>query len=129
MHAFTKTFTFRLACFTIALACLTFGLSFILPGQYFTPALPYLFVFFFIVSFTVFFFLTQGKENKFSHYVNRFMLTTFLKLMVYMAVMVIYVLSYRNDAIRFILTFFILYLAFTFFDVLALLQHSRKSIK
>jgi hypothetical protein len=127
--AFLNKFIVNLLVFSIILGAIAFTLSFFLPENYFSPALPFLFPFFFAVTILVFGFLIKSSAKKFNRFVNRFMMATFLKLMIYMAVLVAYVLTHKYDAIPFILSFFILYIAFTFFEVIALLRFTRSETK
>ena len=91
--------------------------------------LPLLFLFFLAATAIVFFYLTKSSEKKFSSFINRFMLTTFLKLMVYMAVLLAYVFTHKEDAVPFIISFFILYAAFTAFEVVVMLKFSKTEKK
>jgi phosphoglycerol transferase MdoB-like AlkP superfamily enzyme len=126
---FLNKFIVNLLVFSVILGAIAFTLSFFLTENYFSPALPFLFPFFFAVTILVFGFLLKSAATKFNRFVNRFMMATFLKLMVYMAVLVVYVFTHKYDAIPFILSFFILYLAYTFFEVIALLKFTRTETK
>jgi hypothetical protein len=126
---FLNKFIVNLLLFSVILGAIAFILTFFLPENYFSPALPFLFPFFFAITILVFGFLIKSAGNKFNRFVNRFMMATFLKLMVYMAVLVVYVLTHKYDAIPFILSFFILYVAYTFFEVIALLRFTRSETK
>lgn len=127
--AFLNKFIVNLLVFSVMLGAITYALSFFLPENYFSPVLPFLFPFFFAVTIIVFGFLIKSAGNKFNRFVNRFMMATFLKLMIYMAVLVAYVFTHKYDAIPFILSFFILYVAYTFFEVIALLRFTRTETK
>ena len=120
------TFAKNTFFFTIILALICFIISYFLPVKYITPTLPYLFIFFFAVTLFVHYVLMKACEKRMSKFVNFFMLATFLKLMLYIMILVIYVLFNRSDAIPFILTFFIIYLFFTVFEIISILSFIKK---
>jgi uncharacterized membrane protein YoaK (UPF0700 family) len=119
-------FIIHLFIFSALLGIITFGLSYILPATYFSPVLPLLFPFFFSVIVIVFSYLLKSREKKFNQFVNRFMLCTFIKLMIYLAVLLAYVFTHKEDAVPFILSFFILYVAYTVFEVIKMLQINKQ---
>ena len=61
--------------------------------------------------------LIRSFEKKFNRFVSVFMLTTTVKLFLFIAIMIIYAFANRKDAVPFLLDFFILYLIFTIFEV------------
>ena len=125
MKDYINKFIFQLFVFSVALGLITYCLTFFLSKNYFSPVLPFLFPFFFSATVIVYNYIVKSVENKFSRFVNRFMLTTFLKLMVYMAVLLTYVFTHKEDAVTFILSFFLLYVAYTAFEVVAMLKFSK----
>jgi hypothetical protein len=54
------------------------------------------------------------------------MLTTFLKLMNYLIVIVVYVLIVEKGLLPFILAFFTLYIIYTVFEVVAILSQTKE---
>lgn len=126
MKASFITFAKNTFFFSIILALICYIISFFLPAKYITPSLPFLFIFFFTITLVVHYVLMKASEKKMSKFVNYFMVSTFLKLMLYIMILVIYVLFNRNDAIPFILTFFILYLFFTVFEIISILSITKK---
>jgi L-asparagine transporter-like permease len=122
-------FIIQLLLFTLLLGAIYYGLMYVLPENYFSPVLPFLFPFFFASTALVYSYLDKSSEQKFNRFVNRFMLTTFVKLMIFMAVLLIYVFTHKEDAVPFILSFFIMYVAYTAFEVVALLKFSNSEKK
>ena len=123
MNIHERRFFLRLIIFSMILGAIAYVLKFYLPSNYFTPVLPFLFPFFFASTMIVYFFLTKSSGKKMNRYINNFMMITFLKLMVYMAVLTAYIFTHKQDAVCFILTFFILYLAYTAFEVVGILKY------
>ncbi len=121
------SFLRRLFFFTLLLAALGFAISLFLPDAYRTPALPYLYVFFFSVTLLVHYILLKVSLKKANSFINIFMLLTFGKLIFFLSVILVYALLNRDDAPRFIISFFILYLFFTVFEVLQSLKHASQN--
>ena len=68
----------------------------------------------------------KASQKSFARFTSSFMMITFLKLMILMAVLLLYVLTHRNDAIPFIIWYFIFYVCFTTFEVINLQRITDK---
>jgi hypothetical protein len=66
--------------------------------------------------------LMKNMENRLSLFANAFMLVNFSKMILYSAIILVYAWLNREDAVGFILLFFIYYLLFTAYEVVALLR-------
>ena len=66
----------------------------------------------------------SGKPNLF---VNTFMLTNTGKLCAYLLFMVVYALAFKDQAVAFVISFFGLYIIYTFYDVTASNNFFRKN--
>lgn len=97
----------------------------LLPGRYVTPALPFLFPFFIGATLLSFHYLLGRTGDRFIRFVNAFLLTIVIKLLLYALVMVGYSLLNRTDAIAFMLAFFILYLGYTVFESVCIIRYTR----
>ena len=115
----------KLLLFTLILALVGYSFTFLLPENYITPTLPFLFVFFFAATLVVHYILLKVSEKKTSGFINFFMLVTFGKLMFFLTIILAYALLNREDAIPFIIAFFILYVCFTAFEVTLSLSHTK----
>lgn len=111
--------------FTLVIGLLGYLLFYFLPGSYYTQVFPVLLLFFLSVSLTVHYLLIKAIRKRPAKFINQFMLTTFLKLMFYIVVMVVYALLNRDDAIPFIVTYFILYLFYTGFELISILRYNN----
>ncbi len=117
----------KLLVFTIIVALVGFIFTILLPANYITPTLPFLYVFFFAATLVVHYILLKVSEKRTPGFINMFMLVTFGKLIFFLTIILIYALLNRDDAIPFIVAFFILYVFFTVFEVtLSLLQSIAK---
>jgi len=59
-------------------------------------------------------------------FVTRFMLITTIKLLSFMALLLVYALMFKDDAIQFLLSFFTLYLIYSGFEVVAVMNLNKK---
>ena len=102
---------------------------FLAPEKYVSPALLLIYPVFFIISLISFQIINKNLTIKFSSFVNVFMILTVAKLLIYLLIIIVYSLIFRNDAVNFIVSFFIIYLAFTIFEILAIIKLSQKPTK
>lgn len=86
---------------------------------------PWLIVFFLLTTNLVFYLQLKAITAKETRFANTFLVSTGFKLLFFLAIILVYALLVRDDAIRFIIDFFILYLIFTVFEVLNIskIQH------
>jgi hypothetical protein len=115
----------NLLIFSAVLGFIALGFMIILPKTYFSPALPFLFVFFIATSLLSFYYLLQSTEKRFIKFVNTFLLTIIVKLFLYAGVMIAYAFLNRSDAIPFMLGFFILYLCYTIFEAASVIKYTQ----
>ena len=115
-------FTRSLILFSIIIALLSFGAMYLLPANYITPMLPYILIFFLIISLAVYYFIEKAVAVRFSLFTNYFMIATMLKIIIYLAIIIIYAFTNKYDAIPFILTFFLFYVGYTTFEVIWMLR-------
>jgi hypothetical protein len=115
----------RLLIFSLILGAIAALLFFLLPSNFITPTLPFLFPFFIAVTLISSYLLIRSSQKKFIRYLNVYLLTTVIRLFLYLAVMVTYILLNKSDILPFSITFFILYLCYTIFEVVWLVSFSR----
>jgi hypothetical protein len=115
----------KLLIYSIVLAAAGFLIVYFLPEQFISPALPYLFFFFFSVTLIVHLILLKVSQKKTGGFINFFMLLTFGKLLFFLTIIILYALFNRSDAVRFIISFFILYVFYTAFEVVLSLSHTK----
>jgi hypothetical protein len=116
----------KLIFFTIVIALIGYAIVYFLPAAFISPTLPFLFVFFFSVSLIVHYVLLKISLKRPTGFINLFMLLTFGKLIFFLTIILIYSFLNREDAVQFIIAFFILYLFFTAFEVVLSLAHVSK---
>ena len=79
--------------------------------------LPFLLLFMFLVTLGVHILLVRAVNKRPALFVNRFMGASSAKLFIYLIIMVAYALLNKAVAVPFVLTFFILYIVYTFYDI------------
>ena len=82
-----------------------------------SPATPWLILFFLILSNFVFYLQLKASTGRPAKFVNATLISTGFKLLLLLVIIVIYALVFREDAVHFILTFFVVYLVFTILEV------------
>jgi len=119
------TFIIKVLIYSLVIVVITIILSFLLPKTLFSIALPFLFPFFIATTMISYLILLRSLHNKFSNFVNRFMLTTGIKLLLYALILVAYIFLFNSDAIPFVTNFFLLYLCYTIFETISLVKYSK----
>ena len=126
MAAVVPIFLKRQAVFSLIVGAVSTILFFILQRGSFTPAFPFLFVFFNAIAFLTYYFLYKSIRNRFIKFLNSYLIATILKLFIYVTVMIFYIMNHKEDAIPFAISFFLLYLLYNIFEVIALLDLSKR---
>jgi hypothetical protein len=107
---------------TVPLLVLAIALRYILPVKFYSPALPFLVIFVFSSQLILLKILFGSVDSKFNRFVNRFMAASFIKLLIYLVVILVYSSLYRSDALPFAVSFVILYMVYTVFEISILLK-------
>lgn len=123
--AFYK-FVYALAIFTAILGIIAVFLQYTLPENMLPASLPLLFLLFIIVSSVVHYFLLRSAAYSGRRFVSYFMAATFLKLFLYLIIIILYAFLIKENVVSFILTFFILYLLYTTFEVVMILKQNSR---
>lgn len=119
-------FIIRLTILSLILGLLAFILSRFLPDGMISPALPYLFILFYVITAIVHYILLRITVLNPRKFVSYFMLATFVKLMNYLIVVVVYAFYVKEGILPFILSFFILYIFYTVFEVVTILAQTKE---
>ena len=91
-------------------------------GAWFSPALPFLLIFFMAVTLLSYYYLQKSALRDPRRFIQSYLGTTVARLMLYLAIIVVYVLLYRQDAVNFLAGFFVLYVIYSVFEVLVLVR-------
>ena len=119
-------FILRLTILSLALGLLGFILNRFLPPGTHSQAFPYLLILFYLINAVVHYVLLKITKLNPRKFVAYFMLATFVKLMNYLIAVLVYVYYVKVGILSFILTFFILYIIYTIFEVSTILSQVKE---
>lgn len=120
-----RKFSFRIIVFSVIVAGLSLLFQWIWP-QWATPALPFIVLFFFVITlFTMFIVLRDedGRDGK--KFVSSYMLSRVVKLFSCLLFLVLYVFLNRKDAIRFAIAFLVIYFLYAIFEIILLKKENE----
>lgn len=118
-------FIWRLTLISLAAGLLAYLLNRFLPAGIITGVLPFLIIMFYLITALVHYILLKITALNPRKFVGYFMLATSLKLMIYLVVIVVYVFSVKEGILSFILSFFALYIIYTVFEVVMILNQTK----
>ncbi len=121
------SFLKKLTIFSLLLAIPGVIAAYTLPPEYITPTLPFLYLFFYSATTVVHYLLLKISENRPTQFTNYFMLLTFGKLIFYLTIILAYIILFKDDAKSFVVSFLILYLFFTAFEVVQSLKQTGQA--
>lgn len=115
-------FVKRIFIFSLVVAGLEYIASTQIESKWLSNSWPFIILFFF--SFTVVLHrqLLKSTESNPKKFVFTFLMLTTIKILLYLAVILVYVLINRDDALGFILAFFTNYFLFTVFELSAIMN-------
>lgn len=121
-----KKFSFRIILFSAIVAGLTVLFQWLLP-QYASPALPFIVLFFFIITLlTMFIVLREDKGKEAKKFVSSYMLSRVIKLLSCLIFLLVYVLVKKEDAMRFAISFLVVYFLYSIFEVFLLKKENQE---
>ena len=126
MNSLYLSFLKKLVIYTIIISILVIISMYALPDNFISPTLPYLLLFFFSLTLISYYLQIKSVEKSFSKFTSNYMLVTTLKLFTLLIVLLLYVFLNRNDAIPFIISFFIFYILYSIFEVIELQNIKNK---
>lgn len=119
-------FFVRLLVFTVILVILSVILWNIVPQGTIPGTLPYLFILFFGVTALTHFILLRLTRLSPMKFVSYYMLSTFIRLLLYVVAVLIYVLVIKVNLLPFIISFFLLYIFYTVFEVVHFISQTKE---
>ena len=127
MDAGLKRFTLLLFAFTAIITLIGFLVMKYFFSEYFFNGLLFMPLLLFVITLGVHRYIiiaSQADNKKFTY---KFMGATGLKMFVYLILIVIYLLLDREHAVPFLISFLILYVLYSFFEVLAVLKYLKNN--
>jgi hypothetical protein len=115
----------RISVLSALLGVLSVVLFFALPHGAISPLTPWLVLFFFAATSGLYYFLLQSVQQRFAAFINRFMIITVAKMLLYIIIIVMYSFLNTPDMFPFVFAFLILYLIYTVFEVTCFVQDQK----
>ncbi|HKI88245.1 MAG TPA: hypothetical protein VKA38_04400 [Draconibacterium sp.] len=94
--------------------------------QYYLPVLPFALAFFLLFTILIHAYQLKMAKKDLGKFTRSSMLVTFLKLTIYSIFGVVYIASDSENAITFIICLMLLYIIFSFIEVVELTRVSKK---
>ena len=126
MPANLKKYLINAVMLTGSIYIIGFLLSLTSLKTFYLPVFPYLPVFFLVINLLIYLIVLKAAEKNPYKFNSYFLLTTTLKLFIYFAVVIIYFLVVKVKILEFAVTFFTLYIIFTFFEARAIIKTLKK---
>lgn len=87
---------------------------------------PAIVVFFAITSATMYFLSERAKQKGMRKFANFYMAATVIKMVVYLAIIIVYIMNFKEDGKRFAITFLAIYLIYSVFETIKLAKKEKK---
>jgi hypothetical protein len=121
-----RQFILRITILSLGLGLMTYVLDRLLPERTIPGAWPYLILLFYVIGALVHFILLRITALNPRKFVSYFMLATFFKLMNYLIVIVVYTFYVKKGILPFIISFFILYIIYSVFEVATFITQTKE---
>ncbi len=124
-----KSFLIQLIGLTLMLEFAVMVWMFAMPALYITPTLWGLPLFFMLITMLIHKTFMGALELNPRQFVTRYMLVTTVKLLSFMAILLVYVLVFRDDAINFVISFMIFYIIYAAFEAVSVIKLNNSANK
>lgn len=121
-----KKFFFKELVFTISVGIIAFILFNTILKTYYLPIFWILLATIAILTGILHHSILQISEKETSKFTSRFMMVTGIKMMIYLVFITSFVFLYPSQAKIFLISFFILYLLYTIFEVVLIVLYLKK---
>lgn len=121
-----KKFSFRILGFSVVVAALTVLFQWLCPA-YASPALPFIVLFFLIITlFSLYIVLRDSSGKAGKQFVSNYMLSRVVKLLSCLLFLVLYMVLNKKDAWRFAIAFLIIYFLYAIVEVIVLKKENEE---
>lgn len=120
-----RKFSFRIIVFSVIIAGLSLLFQWLFP-QYATPALPFIVLFFFVITLLTLYIVLRnndGQEGK--RFVSAYMLSRTIKILSCLLFLFLYMFLNKEDAVKFAIAFMVIYFLFAIFEVVVLKKENE----
>jgi hypothetical protein len=120
-----KSFIIKLLYLTLLMEILSLGWKFFMPIQWVSPTILVMPLFFLGLTLIIHGYLSKTIEQRFQNFLNRYLIVTTVKLLGLLAILGVYIFTFKDDAINFVIVLFVNYMVFTLFEARALIISSK----
>ena len=120
-----RKFSFLIIVFSVIIAGLSLLFQWLFP-QYATPALPFIVLFFFVITLLTLYIVLRnndGQEGK--RFVSAYMLSRTIKILSCLLFLFLYMFLNKEDAVKFAIAFMVIYFLFAIFEVVVLKKENE----
>ena len=120
-----RKFSVRIIVFSVIIAGLSLLFQWLLP-QYATPALPFIVLFFFVITLLTLYIVLRnndGQEGK--RFVSAYMLSRTVKILSCLLFLILYIFLNQKDAVKFAIAFMVIYFLYAIFEVVVLKKENE----
>jgi len=122
-----RKFSFRIIVFSVIVAGLALLFQWIWT-QLATPALPFIVLFFFVMTLLTMYIVLRGDTGRDGRkFVSSYMLSRTVKLLSCLLFLLLYMFLNREDAIRFAIAFMVIYFLYAVFEIIVLKKENEKT--
>ena len=120
-----RKFSFLIIVFSVIIAGLSLLFQWLFP-QYATPALPFIVLFFFVITLlTLYIVLRNNDGQEGNRFVSSYMLSRTIKIFSCLLFLVLYIFLNKEDAVKFAIAFMVIYFLFAIFEVVVLKKENE----
>ncbi len=121
-----KSFLLKSTILTVIVLILGAILYFTVFDQFYRSILPVILAFFYISTNLVHAYLLNIAGKSGSRFTAQYMAISFIKMFFYLAVVIVFVITNKEDAKIFLVNFLLLYVVYTIFEVYEILSFVRQ---
>ena len=122
-----KQFIFRILLLSVIIGAIGYVLFYTVLEDYYLPVFPFLLLFFIILNTVIHAIILKISQQNIARFTRNFMLSSSVKLLIYFVAILLYLLFSKENRLSFIVTFLVLYICYTAFEVMAVLPHVKRN--
>jgi hypothetical protein len=122
-----RSFIKKISLFTLVLYVAGAAMFMTLFKDYYLAVVPLLPLFFVLIKITGYTYIEFLSKRRHQRFITGYMALTAVRMMIYLVGIIIYVFSFKAQAVVFLITFMVLYLAYTVFEVVVVLKFLKQS--
>ena len=117
-----KKLAIQFTSFVILLMAATLLLEYLVPALKVTIHWPVILLGMYLLTLGILYLLVSSLKSKMAKFVNTYLLVSFSKMMLFVVLLFVYSWLNPDDAVSFILTFLVYYMALLFYEVAVLVR-------